>query len=300
MAFRATPINDDYHYGVLGTFQIIIRTKDDFINITKLCTQGGKDFSNWKKSEGAKRTLGYYDKTYMGDCPSKPKGSHPQEYKCLDITNSKDLAGIPIDQVNILRGTYLHIDVAIHVAQWISNEFAFKVSSIVREYYRVSLKLANEELTQKNMDLTKQLCQMEMRMNRRLDEAEERNKERHDELLCIIKAAVNLLKEEDAPKNRECLFIYRLKTEPEEVLHIHAGKKTSFRLPNPMSCSYFFLGESISNAKRILRFLKDRYILPRNGSSSCYRIEDPRDRKKVFDLVDGINREYKNISGPCS
>jgi len=152
--FQATPINQDYHYGMLGEFKLIMRTKDNFVNITKLCADGKKEFFNWKKNEKSKGFLKFFDERYMAcfDDPSSTKGRH--EYKCLDVVTQSDLEGNTNENIQIIQGTYVHMDVAIYVAQWVSDDFAVKVSSIVRGYYNHSLYLKNKDLEEKNDDLT--------------------------------------------------------------------------------------------------------------------------------------------------
>lgn len=39
--YETSAINDEYHYGTLGQFRVIVRTSDDWINISKLCASAG-------------------------------------------------------------------------------------------------------------------------------------------------------------------------------------------------------------------------------------------------------------------
>ena len=128
-----------------------------------------------------------------------------------------------------------------------------------------------------------------------LEKFEENSKERHDELKGIINSAVKFLKSEDSKSNREILLMYRLKEEAKEVLHIRAGKRTSFKIPKAEKCSYLFIGDHISNSKSAIRYLKKKNVLPSNGASSTYKINDDKTREKLYKIVNGINEEYKDI-----
>jgi hypothetical protein len=301
--FKATPINDDYHHGILGEFKVVIRTSDGWINISKLCASAGiehKKFKEWKKKEGHKEMLKFYSKIYEPIYDPDEQGSDwtlvQKEYYCLDMVGDSDLKGIPKAQSNIIRGSYVPNLLAVQVAQWVSFDFGHKVSTIVVNYYSDTLKLKNKDLTEKNNDLMEELRQMREETKQMFQDAETKNQKRHGELKSIIKSAIDLLKEEPQKGNQEILLIYRLINESKETLHIHAGKRSSFKIPSAESCSYLFIGDFISNGKRILRFLKDKKIVPHNGSSSTYSIVGSKIRRKIYDTASSINVEYKKLS----
>jgi hypothetical protein len=125
--FKATPINDDYHHGMLGQFNIIIRTKDDYVNITKLCKKGGKEFKLWKRTDKAKQTLDYYDRVYL-DCdeddePSPDRGMMKKEYHCLDIVDN--IPGVAKEIMGIIKGSYVPKELALKVWDWV-DVFKYK------------------------------------------------------------------------------------------------------------------------------------------------------------------------------
>lgn len=90
------------------------RTKDGYINATAMCKAAGKQFHDYTR-------LGS-----TGDFLSALGGS----------------TGIPVNRLvmtvvtgaNEVRGSYVHPQVAIHLAQWLSPEFAVKVSEWIVEW----------------------------------------------------------------------------------------------------------------------------------------------------------------------
>ena len=126
--YEVVSINDNYHYGTLGGFRVIIRTDDDWINITKLCDSAGikhKEFDQCKRQEGHKEMLKYYSKLYEPlsedeeDEEDEERGSDQtpvqKEYYCLDIVSDKQLKGIPKKQSNIIKGSYVPKELALKI-----------------------------------------------------------------------------------------------------------------------------------------------------------------------------------------
>jgi ABC-type Zn2+ transport system substrate-binding protein/surface adhesin len=85
-----------------------------YINATKLCTEGGKEFRQWKRLKTSIELINLIEFEGSGN-------SHPP----LKEVNNGDL---------ITSGTYLHQDLIPHICMWISPEFALKVSKIVNQY----------------------------------------------------------------------------------------------------------------------------------------------------------------------
>jgi hypothetical protein len=112
-------INDEYGYGKYGEFEVIIRKKDGYINITKLCKDGRKEFSEWKRSNFGKKLIEFF-KEELG----------------IDIILQTIMGGKNM----IIRGTYIHPDLVPHIAYWISPKFAVYISKIINEWKSLSQK----------------------------------------------------------------------------------------------------------------------------------------------------------------
>ena len=47
------PVNEQYGYGKYGTFRVLIRKADGYVNATKLCADGMRRFENWLRLDTA-------------------------------------------------------------------------------------------------------------------------------------------------------------------------------------------------------------------------------------------------------
>jgi hypothetical protein len=121
------PVNEEYGWGKYGTFKVLIRRKDGWINVTKLCKDGGKELKHWNENDTSKSL----------------------------VQVLKSSVGIPTDVLTggqdcIIRGTYAHPFLVPHIASWISPEFAFRVSRIVNDHlvreYREQIREKNTQL----------------------------------------------------------------------------------------------------------------------------------------------------------
>lgn len=89
------------------------RALDGYINATAMCRAAGKEWSNYRKSEATGLFLQALER-------SLPYGRDPVH----------SIAAGP----NELRGTWVHPQVAINLAQWLSADFAVQVSQWVVEW----------------------------------------------------------------------------------------------------------------------------------------------------------------------
>ena len=111
-------INDDYGYGKYGGFEVMFDKKTGYINATKLCKDGGKELTEWRRNKMSKNLLEEFS-------------------NCLRI--SKDEIIIIIMKGNyITRGTYVHPDLIPHIAMWISPKFGITISRIINEWRQLS------------------------------------------------------------------------------------------------------------------------------------------------------------------
>ena len=115
---------------ILNNIEVIYRKEDGYINATKLCQAGDKEFKAWNKNDKTKRFL--------------------------DVFSS--LAGIPANEIIKYESgsiqeisTWVHPQVAINIAQWISPEFDVQVSKWVYE-----LQKYNDELICENQNIKKE------------------------------------------------------------------------------------------------------------------------------------------------
>lgn len=95
---------------------------DGYVNITKLCQQGKKQYKHWNENKSTKKFL----------ITLSNKLNIPQDTLIYSIMNGN----------NKLRGTWGHPMVATNIAQWISVEFSIGVSIWIEEWKQT--KIENE------------------------------------------------------------------------------------------------------------------------------------------------------------
>jgi hypothetical protein len=108
-------INDKYSKAKYGEFDVIMNMTTGYINATKLCTDGGKHMKNWTRNESNK--------------------------ELIDVFNKKINNPVIIydDSYGITRGTYVHHDLILVIACWISPIVFLKINNIINEWRKMSL-----------------------------------------------------------------------------------------------------------------------------------------------------------------
>ncbi|QRI42887.1 N1R/p28-like protein [Cheloniid poxvirus 1] len=161
-------IDDRFCYIQYDKFELIMMKENGFINATKLCKLGGKEFYNWRKLEGSKDLIS----------------------KVEEINGIwKDLGGMILEVKNESKGkhqyevagSYVHQDLVPHIASWISPSFAVKVSKIINCYvsgkYEFKLKEREEEIRKRENkidELVELLYKFNDKYDRDIAEAKER------------------------------------------------------------------------------------------------------------------------------
>lgn len=139
--------------------------KTGYINATKLCILANlehKKFNQWARTDSAQKII---DETA----------------KHLDMESSDLLRDVKGGQNMTLRGVYVHPDIIIEVARWLSVEFRFKCNRIIEQHFSKQVIAEKEAIIgeQKNTiaDLQEQLRKFEERAERKLNEMLNDNKE---------------------------------------------------------------------------------------------------------------------------
>jgi hypothetical protein len=104
----------EYSFGLgkYDTFEVVLIKENSYVNATKLCASGKREYRIWCRLERTKSLMKYY------------KSSHPS---WNIIMSMRDLP-------NSVKGIYVHPKLVPHILMWISNEFSDKVSIIVDEW----------------------------------------------------------------------------------------------------------------------------------------------------------------------
>lgn len=122
-------VNENYGWGKYGDFKVLIRKKDGYINVSRLCRDGKKEFKNWNANENSKKLV--------------------EEVEALaGFQASESILDVPND----LRGTYAHPLLVPHIASWISAKFGIMSSKIINNFI---VKEYREELYRREVELGK-------------------------------------------------------------------------------------------------------------------------------------------------
>jgi hypothetical protein len=164
-----TQIRDNFWYGYYGPLRVVVDKTDGFINATKLCLDGGKQFYHWKESKVSKElisTLQSFNFAHaIDDDQSREPWSVasytpiPEVIRFVRTSHESD-----IDKAII--GTYCHPLLIPHIACWVSPNFAIKVSSIINffivEDWRAKLAASERAAAQllSNFELQQQQQQL--------------------------------------------------------------------------------------------------------------------------------------------
>jgi hypothetical protein len=113
----------------------VLAREDGFINATAMCKAGGKLFGNWHKSEPTKELIKALQNKINTDIHFEYRGKS----ELIEIKkggNDKNT-----------QGSWIHPDLAVHLAMWISPTFGIQVSGWVRELALTGSVIVGNEKT---------------------------------------------------------------------------------------------------------------------------------------------------------
>ena len=153
-------INDDYSWGVIGDFRVIIRKEDGYINVSKLIKDSSREYKTWHRSAKTKEYI-----------------REVAEFTELDISDLLQLIkGGTTDICRLVSGTYGHPDLAIHAAQWCSAKFHLRTTHILQDHFNKEARNARRQLEKKVKkqkdtitDLLARIDAQNVEMNRKMD-----------------------------------------------------------------------------------------------------------------------------------
>lgn len=165
-------IDDKYSKAKFGPFEVIMMSDNGYVNATKLCVSAKKDFFEWKRSKSAK--------SYMKYLESLPGFSGNK----LIITDTGR---------NSIRGSYVHPDLIINIAQWCSPEYSHKVTKVMHEYHSKQAIEEKDAIIGKKDDkidkLSKQIDLMREEQKREREEQKKQRREQKQEIQKLISLA---------------------------------------------------------------------------------------------------------------
>lgn len=169
-----------YARGKYSEFKVVLN-KQGYINATKLCKDGNKNFFHWVENKSSKELL-------------EELSSHIGKPMCeifMKVSGGKNME---------IRGTYVHPLLVPHIASWISPSFALKVSHIINEFvvqeYKNEIAQKDKHIKEKDSkidELTKKVDALLSMGHQQLNEVKCTRKE----LLSTKKVAVKTQKKLD-------------------------------------------------------------------------------------------------------
>lgn len=126
-------IKDSFYYTEYLGLKLIVDTNTGYFNASQLCELGGRKYNQWKTEKQTQNLISFLIRN-RDPC----KGDLFYENK----TQNKE--------VTIISGTYIHEDLLIDLALWISHEFYLKCKNILNHFavkdYKNKLKEKESEL----------------------------------------------------------------------------------------------------------------------------------------------------------
>ena len=111
-----TENNEDFLIGKYNGVEILYRASDKFINVSRLCINGGRCFKTFKRGDRWRKIIEYWSKQY-------------------NKSGERFCSAVPIYELkgkyDRSRGQYVHPKLIDFVADWISIEYSFKVAEIM-------------------------------------------------------------------------------------------------------------------------------------------------------------------------
>src|SRR3977135_2208740 len=122
-------IEGNFWFAAYGPFRVIMMKDTGYINATKLCSSGGKDYYNWSRLKGSHDLIQALENKLALENTRDPSDSTLQNGKphiwglpsspCKSVQTHNDT-----EVERVKSGTYCHPLLIPHIACWVSPEFA--------------------------------------------------------------------------------------------------------------------------------------------------------------------------------
>jgi hypothetical protein len=235
-----------FGYGMYLDLRIIIDSKTNYINATKLCALGNKKLFNWHKTDSSKELIACYNESIVS--PSDQKGIQ------YEISGG-DLKGLTRKEQEIIMGTYYHKSIVVHIAQWISPTFAFKVSKIVDDYIDTENSRKIRELKGENMTLQDQIAKLLATTETILAVNHKQNEKLDKMTSAIEKMRIHLDNSTSVPSKREAILVYRNPDDTNDIMRFRCGTQAYLKTYKA-NAKWYKEYKNISNSKKAINYMK--------------------------------------------
>jgi hypothetical protein len=141
-------IDQIYVRGRYGEFDVIMARADCFVNATKLCAIGRKQFKHWLENVSSKRLIEEVRLVLKSE--DEMNISNPEVMRMITGGNNIEV-----------RGTYVHPLLVPQIACWVSAKFAIAASLIVNNALIQRHKCRAAKFEAINKDLTNKISNLE-------------------------------------------------------------------------------------------------------------------------------------------
>ncbi|ANB51039.1 hypothetical protein [Powai lake megavirus] len=198
-------INDEYALGKFGDLEVVMMRENGYVNATNLCKKCGKDYKNWNQNSYSKELIKELIKQLSQINNNQIKKKSSAGNPAAEVTHT-----VKGGKLTIIRGTYVHPKLIIHIASWCSTEYAMKVSDIVTEFH------AKEEVEKRELLLKKKDDKID-KLSKKLDTLIINNKELMVNNKELLNNNQELLQKNEKMDNR----IKRLVKKNDEIYNIN-------------------------------------------------------------------------------
>jgi flagellar biosynthesis/type III secretory pathway chaperone len=207
-------IKDDYYYGIVEDFKLVIDQKTGSFNATKLCILGLKNFFEWKRLEQSKCLIAYYE-----NCSGKSQHNFMYEVKSA----SKD----KIDKK--ISGIYVPKELILDIASWVSDEFYDRCNNIIINYFVKFSRMDNDTLKQRISGLEEQVEKLTLENQEKENIIKEKINQNNELKHIVLWLEDSREKDRDIMMKQEqyvhfvALFLEEVKDQNEEILERNKG-----------------------------------------------------------------------------
>ena len=134
----------------------VLSREDGFINATAMCKAGEKLFASWKRLDSTNELIKTLEEKIKNNTTIQNEKSDMQIHisQLIDVKKG--------NSSKFSQGSWIHPDLAVHLAMWISPTFGIQVSGWVRELALCgSVSIGKEKTSQQLLELQKDFKKLE-------------------------------------------------------------------------------------------------------------------------------------------
>lgn len=161
------------------------RTTDGYLSATDMCKVFGKKFETYYKTKNTKEYINELSMSLGGDMVDVKHGGAPNEH-----------------------GSWIHPQVATHLAQWLSPKFAVQVNRWVLRYLAGDITLVKDVVQQHELVTGNKITKIDFDYEEKYDQMIKRRLEIDEQFNKVNEGKIKCLNDLEAIKNRGDALVY--------------------------------------------------------------------------------------------